>query len=176
MPMALFAGLLLDLNNIPVWLRWLDFFSIIKYGYQLLVINQYNGACVPASFALGDGINAHPHTYLTHTTTTTTDRELSCSGSLFCRWKTGADVMKVRAFLVIRRRMTDHPSDHSVNRLVAISPPYMYLHDDAHTHTPQYVGTTPDSASETVGILIALIIIFRLLAFIFLTMKSNRAH
>ena len=45
MPMALFAGLLLDLNNIPVWLRWLDFFSIIKYGYQLLVINQYNGQC-----------------------------------------------------------------------------------------------------------------------------------
>lgn len=45
MPMALFAGLLLDLNNIPVWLRWLDFFSIIKYGYQLLVINQYDGQC-----------------------------------------------------------------------------------------------------------------------------------
>ncbi len=103
MPMALFAGLLLDLNTIPVWLRWLDFFSIIKYGYQLLVINQYD------------------------------DRELSCTGALFCRWKTGADVMK-------------------------------------------YVGTSPESLGRTVGILVALIIIFRVLALIFLTMKSNRAH
>ncbi len=40
----------------------------------------------------------------------------------------------------------------------------------------KYVGTTPDSASGTVGILIALIVIFRLLAFAFLTIKSNRAH
>jgi len=103
MPMALFAGLLLDLNTIPVWLRWLDFFSIIKYGYQLLIINQY------------------------------TDRELSCVGSLFCRWKTGTAVMN-------------------------------------------YVGTSPQKVGETMGILVALIIIFRLLAFFFLTRKSNRAH
>ena len=103
MPMALFAGLLLDLNTIPVWLRWLDFFSIIKYGYQLLIINQYH------------------------------DRELSCAGALFCRWKTGAAVMN-------------------------------------------YVGTSPDSVWGTLGVLVALIIIFRALALWFLTVKSNKAH
>lgn len=56
---------------------------------------------------------------------------------------------------------------------------YTYSRDQyamhAHAHA-QYVGTTPDSASETVGILIALIIIFRLLAYLFLTIKSNRSH
>jgi len=103
MPMALFAGLLLDLNTIPIWLRWLDFFSIIKYGYQLLIINQYN------------------------------ERELSCTGALFCRWKTGAAVM-------------------------------------------DYVGTSPDSVGETLVVLMALIVIFRLLALWFLTRKSNKAH
>lgn len=63
MPMALFAGLLLDLSRIPVFLRWLDFLSIIKYGYQVLMINQYYGM------------------------------DLSCEGILFCRWPTGDAVM-----------------------------------------------------------------------------------
>jgi hypothetical protein len=63
MPMALFAGLLLDLNRIPRGLQWLDFFSIIKYGYQLLIINEYQNS------------------------------SLSCSGTLFCRWPTGDKVM-----------------------------------------------------------------------------------
>lgn len=63
MPMALFAGLLLDLNNIPAFLRWIDFISIIKYAYQMLIINEYNG------------------------------KEMSCTGHLFCRYPSGDAVL-----------------------------------------------------------------------------------
>jgi len=63
MPMSLFAGLLLDLNDIPVWLHWADAISIIKYGYQSFMIAEYEGV------------------------------ELSCAGVLFCRWPTGDTVM-----------------------------------------------------------------------------------
>lgn len=63
MPMALFAGLLLDLSAIPIYLQWLDFFSVIKYGYQLFVIDQYDKTM------------------------------LSCDNTLICRWPTGESVM-----------------------------------------------------------------------------------
>lgn len=64
MPMALFAGLLLDLNNIPSFLRWIDFVSIIKYAYQMLLINEYDG------------------------------KEMSCTGYLFCRYPSGDAVIE----------------------------------------------------------------------------------
>ena len=64
LPMSLFAGLLLDLNDIPVWLHWADAISIIKYGYQSFMIGEYDGV------------------------------ELSCAKTLFCRWPTGESVME----------------------------------------------------------------------------------
>lgn len=41
MPMALFSGLLLDMDFISPWLRPLQYLSIIKYTYHAIVINEY---------------------------------------------------------------------------------------------------------------------------------------
>jgi len=101
MPMALFAGLLLDLSNIPVWLRWLDFLSLIKYGYQVLMINEYY------------------------------DRILSCAGTLLCKWQTGDEVMS-------------------------------------------YVGTKPEALSRNMGIIVLLLVAFRVVAFILIYIKTAK--
>ena len=41
MPMALFSGLLLDIENLAGWLRPLQFLSIIRYTYHAILINEY---------------------------------------------------------------------------------------------------------------------------------------
>lgn len=39
----LFAGLLLKVDSIMGWLGWLQYFSIAKYGYTALAVNEFSG-------------------------------------------------------------------------------------------------------------------------------------
>ena len=103
MPMALFAGLLLDLDNIPGFLRWIDFISIIKYGYQMLIINEYD------------------------------DKEMSCTGHLFCRYPSGSKVI-------------------------------------------DYVGTDSSAFTYNLGIMLFLMVAFRVAALGFLKLKAMAAQ
>lgn len=41
MPMALFSGLLLDLDKLPTFLWGLQYLSIVKYGFHAIMINEY---------------------------------------------------------------------------------------------------------------------------------------
>jgi hypothetical protein len=43
MPMALFSGLLLDVENVAPFLWPFSWFSIIKYAYHAIIINEYAG-------------------------------------------------------------------------------------------------------------------------------------
>ena len=39
----LFGGMLIRLDDIPVWLRWLQYLSIFKYGFSNLTYNELRG-------------------------------------------------------------------------------------------------------------------------------------
>jgi len=39
----LFAGLLINLNDIPVYFRWLEYISIFKYALQATAVNEFTG-------------------------------------------------------------------------------------------------------------------------------------
>lgn len=41
-PFMLFAGFFVASANIPYWLKEFEYLSIIKYGYQALMANQFN--------------------------------------------------------------------------------------------------------------------------------------
>jgi len=41
-PFMLFAGFFVASSSIPVWLREFEYLSIFKYGYQALMINEFN--------------------------------------------------------------------------------------------------------------------------------------
>ncbi|TPX36852.1 hypothetical protein SeMB42_g07013 [Synchytrium endobioticum] len=43
MPLMLFSGLFVNLNSIPVWLRWIQYLSPMKYGFEGMVKNEYSG-------------------------------------------------------------------------------------------------------------------------------------
>merc|ERR1712098_6869 len=38
-----FAGVLMNLDSIPVYFRWLEYLSIFKYGQQALLVNELEG-------------------------------------------------------------------------------------------------------------------------------------
>jgi len=42
-PLMLFGGFFLNTNNIPYWLTWVQYFSLFKYGYQIVVHNEFHG-------------------------------------------------------------------------------------------------------------------------------------
>ena len=42
-PFMLFAGFFVNQNNIPIWLIEFQYLSFFKYGYQALMINEYQG-------------------------------------------------------------------------------------------------------------------------------------
>jgi hypothetical protein len=44
MPMALFSGLLVNLDDIPAPLQWLKHLSIIKYTLHALALEEFRGA------------------------------------------------------------------------------------------------------------------------------------
>jgi len=50
MPMALFSGLLLDIDNLATWLQPLQFLSIIRYTYHAILINEYAGQPIACGF------------------------------------------------------------------------------------------------------------------------------
>lgn len=41
LPMSLYAGLLHSSGFVPLYFLWLDRISMIKYGFQALIINEY---------------------------------------------------------------------------------------------------------------------------------------
>ncbi|CAL8383919.1 unnamed protein product [Arctogadus glacialis] len=41
--MMIFTGLLVNLTSIPVWLAWLRYFSIPRYGLSALLVNEFRG-------------------------------------------------------------------------------------------------------------------------------------
>ncbi|KAI9340034.1 P-loop containing nucleoside triphosphate hydrolase protein [Zopfochytrium polystomum] len=41
LPMMLFAGFFVNLSLVPIWLRWLQFVSPMKYGFQAAVRSQF---------------------------------------------------------------------------------------------------------------------------------------
>jgi len=41
-PFMLFAGFYIKIDNIPEWLRWLQYLSIFKWGFQGLVTNEFH--------------------------------------------------------------------------------------------------------------------------------------
>lgn len=47
--MMVFGGLLVNVSDIVVWLRWLQYFSIFRYGLNALAINELTGLtfCLP---------------------------------------------------------------------------------------------------------------------------------
>lgn len=42
-PLMLFGGYFLNDSSIPDWLMWLKYFSLFKYGFQILAINELDG-------------------------------------------------------------------------------------------------------------------------------------
>ena len=42
-PLMLFGGFFLNTNNIPVWIFWLKYFSLFKYGFEIAVLNEFKG-------------------------------------------------------------------------------------------------------------------------------------
>lgn len=38
--MILFSGLLYDRQLVPLWLKWLEYVSIVNYGFAALILNQ----------------------------------------------------------------------------------------------------------------------------------------
>jgi ABC-type multidrug transport system permease subunit len=41
--LKLFAGLLISLDSLPVWVAWMRHFSFMKYGIEAFSINEMNG-------------------------------------------------------------------------------------------------------------------------------------
>jgi len=39
----LFSGFLINLNNIPVWYRWLNYISFFRYSLEILLSNEFSG-------------------------------------------------------------------------------------------------------------------------------------
>eukprot|EP01087_Luapelamoeba_hula_P000440 TRINITY_DN1032_c0_g1_i1.p1 TRINITY_DN1032_c0_g1~~TRINITY_DN1032_c0_g1_i1.p1 ORF type:complete len:776 (-),score=126.55 TRINITY_DN1032_c0_g1_i1:171-2498(-) len=42
-PLMLFGGFFLNSGNIPEWLVWLKYLSLFKYGFEILVLNEFEG-------------------------------------------------------------------------------------------------------------------------------------
>ena len=43
MPLQLFAGFFKSLEDIPAWFSWIQYVSPFKYGYEMLVVNEFAG-------------------------------------------------------------------------------------------------------------------------------------
>jgi ATP-binding cassette subfamily G (WHITE) protein 2 len=39
----LFGGFLITLESLPVWLQWLQYFSIFRYSVEALAVNEISG-------------------------------------------------------------------------------------------------------------------------------------
>ena len=50
-PQFLFAGFFVKLSQIPVWIRWAQYLCSLKFGINLLMINEFGGDRFPALVA-----------------------------------------------------------------------------------------------------------------------------
>eukprot|EP01087_Luapelamoeba_hula_P015533 TRINITY_DN4653_c0_g1_i1.p1 TRINITY_DN4653_c0_g1~~TRINITY_DN4653_c0_g1_i1.p1 ORF type:complete len:711 (-),score=122.70 TRINITY_DN4653_c0_g1_i1:103-2235(-) len=50
-PFTIFSGYLISEDSIPVWIRWVRFFSFFKYGFNILAINEFDGLTFTCSDA-----------------------------------------------------------------------------------------------------------------------------
>uniref|UniRef100_A0A8C5BDK7 Broad substrate specificity ATP-binding cassette transporter ABCG2 n=1 Tax=Gadus morhua TaxID=8049 RepID=A0A8C5BDK7_GADMO len=63
--MMIFTGLLVNLTSIPVWLAWLRYFSIPRYGLSALLVNEFRGltfcnsTASPAQICTGEAFLAY---------------------------------------------------------------------------------------------------------------------
>ena len=48
MPLVIFAGLFIPLDNIPVYWVWLYYISFFQYGLQIAMVNEFDGAYLDA--------------------------------------------------------------------------------------------------------------------------------
>lgn len=46
LPMMMFSGLFVNLGSLPVWIRWVQWFSAIKYGFAALMRNEVEGMVI----------------------------------------------------------------------------------------------------------------------------------
>ena len=46
MPLVLFGGLFSNMKDIPVFLTWIPYFSPVRYAYELIVRNEFDGSGV----------------------------------------------------------------------------------------------------------------------------------
>lgn len=51
LPFMIFSGLLLNIDTVPVWLRWIQWVSPMRYGFSALMENQFSGWEKPGSDA-----------------------------------------------------------------------------------------------------------------------------
>jgi len=52
-PFMLFGGFYININSIPVWLRWLQYLSLYKWGFQALATNEFHDTtyhCNPSEY------------------------------------------------------------------------------------------------------------------------------
>lgn len=47
LPLMLFSGLYMNIGSIPVYFNWLQYISPMKYAYQAIMINEFNGLTLP---------------------------------------------------------------------------------------------------------------------------------
>ena len=45
-PLMLFSGFYINIENVPGWLVWLEYLSWFKYSHELLMINQWTGVTI----------------------------------------------------------------------------------------------------------------------------------
>lgn len=46
LPLMMFSGLFVNLDDVPAWIRWFKWVSPIKYGYVALMTNEFEGTVV----------------------------------------------------------------------------------------------------------------------------------
>ena len=58
-PQILFAGLFVQIDQIPVWIRWAQYLCSLKFGMNLFLVNEFAGAaCDPAQRKACDALLA----------------------------------------------------------------------------------------------------------------------
>lgn len=40
-PLMVMGGFFVNTNTIPVWLKWIEYISMFKYGFQAACINEF---------------------------------------------------------------------------------------------------------------------------------------
>jgi ABC-type multidrug transport system permease subunit len=60
-PFTIFSGFLVNESSVPSWVGWIKYFSLFKYGFQIVAINEFDGlefTCKPSESVNGTCIFA----------------------------------------------------------------------------------------------------------------------